>query len=384
MGHKNTVFSQLMKLVPRHEFEKQAREHHQGQKFRKTSRWDQFGALVLGQLAGKQSLRDIEANLEVQQPLLYHSGMKTISKSTLARVNEQQPAECFEGLFYQLVKRCKSFVPKHKFKFSNPLYSIDSSIIDLSLELFPWSDYNRRGRGAVKLHVGLNHQGYLPEFAVVTEGKTPDVKAAEHIQFPKGSIIAMDKGYTSFDYYKLLNDKGNFFVTRLRRDIRYKVLSTEETPCNKGIISDQRIELTGEKGKDFSELPLRLIHYCDPETGDYYEFLTNHLALSSRTIALIYKDRWQVEIFFKHIKQNLKIKSFLGRSINAIKTQIWVAMCVQVLMLYIKWLAKTQWPVKRMLQVLQVNLFMKLDLQDLFNKTPPDPESSWVQSEMLV
>lgn len=383
MGHKNTVFSQLMKLVPRHDFQKQAGQHHQGQKFRKISRWDQFGALVLGQLGGKQSLRDIEANMDIQQPLLYHAGMRKMSKSTLGRVNEQQPAECYEGLFYQLVNRCKSLMPGHKFKFKNPLYSMDSSLIDLSLKIFPWSDING-SKGALKLHVGLNHQGYLPEFVTVTSGKKPDMKAAEHLQFPKGSIIAMDRGYTSFDLYKQLNDKGNFFVTRLKCDIGYRILSYEKVPCSTGVISDQRIELTGERGRHFSELPLRRIVYFDSETGIEYEFLTNHLKLSAKTIALIYKDRWQVELFFKHIKQNLKIKSFLGKSKNAILTQIWVAMCVQVLLLYLKWASKIALPVQRMIRILQVNLFMKYDLNSLFIKAPPDPHNCWVQEVMPV
>lgn len=385
MGHKNTVFSQLMKLVPRHEFEKQANKHHVGQRFRKVRRWDQFGALVLSQLSGKQSLRDIEANLDIQEPLLYHSGMKKISKSSLARLNEQQPAECFESLFYQMVNRFKSHRPKHRFRFNNPLYSMDASLIDLSLKIFPWADINGRGKAALKLHVGLNHGGYLPEFVSVTGGREPDVKAAEHMNFPKGSIIAMDKGYTSFDYYSLLNNKGNFFVTRLKKGISYRTISTQKVSRNSGVISDKRIELCGEKGKNYTDLPLRRIHYHDETTGHHYEFLTNHLKLSAKTIALIYKDRWQVELFFKHIKQNLKIKSFLGKSLNALKSQIWVAMSVQLLLWYLKWSARIAWSIQRMMRVLQVNLFMKYDLVELFvNAPPPDPGDIWIQEAICL
>jgi putative transposase len=373
-----------MKLVSRHDFENVANSYHVGQKFRKTSHWDHFGALLLCQLGGKQSLRDIEANLHVQEALLYHTGMNKITKSTLARLNEQQPAALYEDLFYRLAKRCNSMAPNHKFRFKNPLYSMDSTLIDLSLKIFPWSDINGGGKGAMKLHVGLSHKGYMPEFAVVTEGKKPDVKAAEHLQFPKGSIVAMDRGYTSFEYYKLLNERGIFFVTRLRCDLCYRVKSRQDVTKYRDISSDQQVQFTGEKGKNYSDLNLRRIRYRDPDTGDCYIFLTNHLKLSPLTIAAIYKERWQVELFFKHIKQNLRIKSFLGQSINAIKTQIWVAMCVQLLLLYLKWHASISWSIQRIMRVLQLNLFMKYNLAELLTGGPPDPEQTWVQERLAV
>lgn len=384
MGHKNTVFSQLMKLVPRHEFEKCSNQYHVGQRYRKVSRWDQFGALVLSQLSGKQSLRDIEANLNVQSHLLYHSGMKKISKSSLARLNEQQPAECYESLFYKLLNRFKSKGPAHQFRFRNPLYSMDASLIELSLNIFPWADINGRGKAALKLHVGLNHGGHLPEFVSVTGGRVPDVKAAEHMQFPRGSIIAMDKGYTSFSYYKLLNDRACFFVTRLKGGIGYKEIKVRKIPETSRVESDVEIKLSGEKGRRFSDLPLRLIRYYDQENDRHYEFLTNHMTLSANTIALIYKERWQVELFFKHIKQNLKIKSFLGKSLNALKTQIWVAMCVHLLLWYLKWGMKLTWPIQRIMRVLQLNLFMKYDLNDLLNKPPPETNSGWLQERLCI
>lgn len=363
-----------MKLVSRHEFEQVANRHHVGQIFRNTSHWDHFGALVVSQLGGKQSLRDIEANLRVQRALLYHSGMKAMSKSTLARLNEQQPSDLYQDLFYRLVKRCKDLAPGHKFRFKNPLYSMDSTLIDLSLKLFPWSDINGGGKGAMKLHVGLNHRGYMPEFAVVTDGKKPDVKAAEALRFPKGSIVAMDRGYTAFEYYKSLNQEGIFFVTRLRCDLSYRVRERRNVSNYRDIQSDQIIQFTGERGKKYSDLQLRRVSYRDAQTGDRYVFLTNHLALSPRTIAAIYKERWQIELFFKHIKQNLKIRSFLGQSVNAIMTQIWVAMCVQLLLLYLKWSGNISWSIQKIMRVLQLNLFMKYDLLQLLTDGPPHPD----------
>lgn len=384
MAHRNTVFSQLMKLVSRHEFEQVANHHHVGQKFRKTSHWDHFGALAVSQLGGKQSLRDIETNLRVQHSLLYHSGMNTISKSTLARLNEQQPSDLYQDLFYRLANRCKALAPGHKFRFKNPLYSMDSTLVDLSLNIFPWSDINGGGKGAMKLHVGLNHRGYMPEFAVVTDGKKPDVKAADHLQFPKGSIVAMDRGYTAFEYYNSLNQKGIFFVTRLRCDLSYRVKERRDVSKYTDVLSDQIIQFTGERGKKYSDLRLRRVSYRDAQTGDRYVFLTNHLALSPRTIAAIYKERWQIELFFKHIKQNLKIRSFLGQSVNAIMTQIWVAMCVQLLLLYLKWSGNISWSIQKIMRVLQLNLFMKYDLLQLLTGGPPDPDNNQLQGRLAL
>lgn len=384
MGHKSTIFSQLMKWVPRHEFERRANEYHVGRRFRKTSHWDHFGALVVGQLGGKQSLRDIETNLKVQKSLLYHAGMSQISKSTLARLNEQQPAALYESLFYRLTARGKKCAPGHGFRFKNPLYSMDSTLIDLSIKLFPWSSINGSGKGAMKLHVGLNHAGHMPEFACLTDGKRPDLKAARQLDFPAGSIVAMDRGYTSFELYKLLSDKEIFFVTRLRCDLKYRVIDRSDVSGYDEIRSDQRIRLTGEKGKHYRDLVLRRVSYTDPQTGKRYLFLTNHTGLSPRTVAAVYKARWQVELFFKHIKQNLKIKSFLGNSVNAIMTQVWVAMCVQLLLMRIKWLGRIGWSLQRMIRVLSLNLFMRYGLEDLFCDKPPDPEPSCVQGVLKI
>jgi putative transposase len=373
-----------MKWVPRHEFERQANAHHVGRCFRKTSHWDHFGALVVGQLGGKQSLRDIETNLKVQKPLLYHAGMTQVSKSTLARLNEQQPAALYESLFYRLAAQSKRCAPRHGFRFKNPLYSMDSTLIDLSIKLFPWSSINGSGKGAMKLHVGLNHAGHMPEFACMTDGKRPDLKAAQQLNFPAGSIVAKDRGYTSFDLYKSLSEKGIFFVTRLRCDLKYRVIARADVSRYDEIRSDQRIRLTGEKGKHFGNLALRRVSCTDAQTGERYVFLTNHTGLSPRTVAAVYKARWQVELFFKHIKQNLKIKSFLGNSVNAIMTQVWVAMCVQLLLMCIKWHGRIDWSVQRMVRVLSLNLFMKYGLEDLFHDKPPGPEHAGVQGVLKI
>jgi hypothetical protein len=373
LAHHNTVFSQLLKFLPRHEFEGLAKEHHHGGALRTTSRWSQFVALTLGQLTGRQSLRDIESNLNAQGSRLYHLGTRGIARSSLSRLNEQQPHSLYEALFAKLYARCQSRSPKHKFRFNNPLYSLDSSLIDLSLTIFPWAHY-ALGKAAVKLHVGLDHAGHLPAFATITESKVHDIEIGRTLQFPKGSIVAFDKGYVDYRWFKQLDFKGIFFVTRIRRNAIWRVLERREIDASTGVTSDNTIELTGVKPQKLGLPRLRRVGYRDLETGQRYEFLTNNFRLSAKTIAEIYKQRWQIELFFKWIKQNLKIKSFVGHSKNAILTQIWIALSTYLLLAYIKFAARLDWSMQQMLRLLQLNLFMRRDLMTLLRGDPPPPD----------
>ncbi len=375
MAHANTIFSQLLKLVSRHDFQSLAKQHHQGQPLRKISRWDQFVSLAMAQLSGRQSLRDIEANMNAQAGSHYHLGVGRIAKSSLARVNENQPYTLYEALFEKLVSRCRSCSPRHKFRFKNPLYSLDSSLIELSLAIFPWADHNR-SKAAMKLHVGLDHRGHFPAFATITDGVRHDVPVGREFNFPKGSIVVIDKGYTDYGWYKQLTDKGIFFVTRQRANAKYRIVERRTANRAIGITSDQVIELTGLQFKDKSLPQLRRIGYRDAETGKHYVFLTNHFGLSAKTIANVYKDRWQVELFFKAIKQNLKIHAFVGNSRNAVLTQIWIALCTFLMLSYLKFLSKTGWSEQRILRLLQANLFSKKDLMALIRPSPPANRSA--------
>lgn len=375
MSHANTIFSQLLKLVSRHEFQSLAKQHHRGQSLRKISRWDQFASLIMAQLSGRQSLRDIEANMNAQTDNHYHLGVRRIAKSSLARVNEKQPYSLYEALFEKLVSRCRGRSPRHKFRFKNPLYSLDSSLIELSLAIFPWADHNR-SKAAMKLHVGLDHRGHFPAFATITDGVRHDVPVGREFDFPKGSIIVIDKGYTDYGWYKQLTDKGIFFVTRQRANAKYRIVERRTVDRAKAVTSDQVIELTGLQFKDKSLPPLRRIGYRDVETGKHYVFLTNHFGLSAKTIANVYKDRWQVELFFKAIKQNLKIHAFVGNSRNAVLTQIWIALCTFLMLSYLKFLSKTGWSEQRILRLLQANLFSKKDLMALIRPSPPANRSA--------
>ena len=371
MAHCNTLFSQLLKLVPRHDFETLAKQHHSGRAFRTASRWDQFVALTLGQLSGRSSLRDLVDNIAVQSHRLYHLGCRKVSRSNLSRINEQKPYSLYEALFNRLLKRCQGVAPGHHFRFKNQLYSLDASTIDLCLSVFPWADF-RATKGAVKLHVGLSHQGYLPEFVTVTTGKDQDITVGRTLNFPKGSIVAVDKGYNDYAWYKQLTGKGIYFVTRLKINAKYKVVKAHKVLTSKGVISDQTIQFTGIQTAKKCPIPLRRIRYRDAVTDKDYVFLTNNFKLAARTIADIYKARWQVELFFKWIKQHLKIKAFIGTSKNAVMTQIWVALCVYLLLSFIRFQSKLGKSLYEMLRILQLNLFEKRDLLALLRGAPPD------------
>lgn len=382
MAHNNTIFAQLLKLVSRYEFESLANTHHEGQKLRKMNRWSQFVALMLGQLSQRISLRDICNNLMVQSGKLYHLGCVDVSRSSLSRVNEKQPYSLYETLFYRLSTRCQCKAPGHKFRFKNKLISLDATTIDLCLSVFPWADF-RRTKGGIKLHVGLDHSGYLPQFVQVSEASKHDVTIARCLAFPKGSIVVFDRGYVDYSWYQQLDNKGVFFVTRLKSNADYRVTERRQVDKSHGLRSDQTVRLTGFYAKKHCDTPLRRISYRDLETGKYYEFLTNNFQLSATTIAAIYKARWQIEIFFKWIKQNLKIKTFLGTSKNAVLTQIWVAMCVYLLLAFIKFSSKLGISLQGMTRLLQLNLFERRPLLDLFRPKPNPPDPNIYQLELV-
>ena len=373
MSHHNTVIAQMLKLIPRHEFDKLANQHHTGRSFRKASRWSQLVTMMIAQLSGRHSLRDIVDTMTAQMHRLYHLGSAKLSRTTLSRINEDKPYQLYEALFGRLLSRCQSVSPKHNFRFKNALYSLDATTIDLCLSAFPWAEF-RSTKGAIKLHVGLNHEGYLPEFITVTDGKGHDSTVAKTLGFPQGSIVAVDKGYNDYAWYKQLTDKGIFFVTRLKKNACYRVIERRDAIKSKGVTSDQLIEFTGVSMTKKCPYPLRRIGYRDDVTGKHYVFLTNNMRLSAKTIADIYKARWQVELFFKWIKQNLKIKSFIGTSKNAVLTQVWIAMCVYLLLAFLKFQSRLSQSLQKMLRLLQLNLFEKRDLMALLRGDPVNPE----------
>lgn len=383
MSHHNTAFHQLLKPLSRHDFEADAKKHHVGQKLRSATRWDQFIGMAMSQLSGRQSLRDIQSNLEAQQDKLYHLGAKPIARSTLARLNEKQPAALYERVFNRLLARCTGLPGEHKFRFKAPLYSLDASTIDLSLKLFPWAAH-RHDKASVKLNVGLNHGNLVPEFVALSDGQENDMVEGRKFQFPKGSIVAFDKGYVDYQWFKSLTDKGVFFVTRLRAKAVYTVHERRAVNREQGVLSDQIIQLSSTHARKRGAPKLRRVGYRCPETGKFYQFLTNHFNLSAATIAAIYKDRWQVELFFKAIKQNLNIKAFVGASRNAVLTQLWIAMITYLLVAFARYSARAGWTVQRMLRVIQLNLFERRSLKEVFDPDPPRRKKSGPQMRLAL
>lgn len=383
MSHHNTAFHQLLKPMSRHEFESMAKRHHSGQKLRSATRWDQFIGMSMSQLSGRQSLRDIESNLAAQEHKLYHLGAKPIARSTLARLNENQPARLYEAVFYKLLKRCQKHPANQKFRFKNPLYSLDASTIELSLKLFPWAAH-RSDTANVKLSVGLNHGNMLPEFVALSDGNENDMVQGRKFEFPKGSIVAFDKGYVDYRWFKELTEQGVSFVTRLRAKSVYKVLERKTANRAKGITSDQTIQLNSAHALKRGAPKLRRIGFIDKQSGKKYMFLTNNFTLCAATIAAIYKERWQVELFFKAIKQNLKIKAFVGLSKNAIATQIWIAMIAYLLVAFARHSAKAGWTVQRILRVIQLNLFERRSLLEILKPEPPRHKKSESQMRFAL
>jgi len=372
LRHFDTVFAQLLKLVPRHDFDRLSAAHHRGGKLRKMTRWSQFVALATGHLARRSSLRDVVATLGAQGRRLYHLGVKSVTRSSLGRVNAEQPFGLYAALFEKLYARCRALAPRHGFRFENKLYSIDATLIDLSLEIFPWAHF-ALGKGAVKLHLGLDHDGLLPAFAVVTEPRVMEGTIARQLALPKGSICVFDRGYCTLPWLKSLDAAGIFFVTRRRAKTRYEVLAEREANAADGILRDQIIRFTGTKATVSGTLELRLITYECPDTRRSYEFLTNIRHLSADTIAAIYKSRWQIELFFKFLKQNLKLKGFFGTSKNAVLTQVWIALCIALLIAYLKFSSGLALSLQQILRLIDLNLFLRRDLIRLLAGEPPDP-----------
>ena len=376
MPHCSTVLSQIVRIFPRHEFQSLANKHHAGQKFRSFTRWTQFVAMLTAQLSGRCSLRDVVDNLAVQGQKIYHLGIKAFSRATLARCNEKQPHTLYEELFQRLLGRCQSMAPRNrKFKLNGKIYLLDASLLDLTLSLFPWAKYQKT-KGAAKLHVGLDADGYLPAFVDLTAGREHEINLARTLALPKGSYVVFDRGYTDYAWYRELCEDGVFFVSRLKSNAIVTPGKKRRGRKSPGVTEDREIRL-GNLPETF-----RLVTYRDAETDIVYQFVTNALDLPAQTVADLYKERWQIELFFKWIKQNLKVKSFLGTSMNAVKTQLWIALCAYLVLSFLKFQSKIGASLQRMLRILQLNLFERRDLTELFN--PPTPENDLQNGQLCL
>jgi len=375
MAHHNTVLSQLLKLLPRHKFDTLSKTHDGNRRSNALPRWSQFVALATGHLGERKSLRDITTTLESQSSRHYHLGCRSVSKSSLGRANEKLDHQFYCDLFSCLYERCNSKGERHPFRFKGKLFSLDGSLFNVAMEIFPWANYNNK-KAAFKLHLGLDHDGLIPAFASVTIGKKSEMSQARLFDFPKGSVVVFDKGYNDYTWHNTLTDIGVFFVTRIRGNAAYEVVSSNPVRKGSGVISDEIIRYSSKKNKERKLKPVRKIIYHDVETDKTFTFITNHLSWSANTIAAIYKQRWQVELFFKWIKQNLKIKSFVGTSMNAVITQIMVALCVYLILAWMKFTFSLKQSLMQITRLLQMNLFVTRVIFELFKPPEPKPENS--------
>jgi len=371
MVRVSSIFSQLLSLIDRADFQKLVKVHQADRHSKGYSSWEQFVAMLFCQLAQAKSIREICGGLACCLGKMHHLGLREApNKSTLSYANTHRPWEMYQDLFYQVLERCRIKAPGHKFRFKNKLLSLDSSTISLCLSLFPWADY-RRTKGAVKLHLLLDHDGYLPSYAYISNGKRSDVKAARSVPLTKGSIVAMDRGYNDYQLFADWTQRGVFFVTRLKDNARYYVEADRDVPRNRNILADQIIYLAGY---DSCHHPLRRVVVWDPAKQREIVLLTNHRTFGATTISAIYKDRWQIELFFKALKQNLKVKTFVGTSENALYIQIWTALIAMLLIKYLQFMSRIAWSLSNLVALLHWNLFTYRDLWEWLNDpflTPP-------------
>jgi len=372
-----SMFSQILKLIPRTDFERLVKETGAEYRSKGLSSWSQLVAMLFCQLGRAHSLREIEGGLKSCEGKLAHLGIEAPARSSLSYANGHRPWQLFEKVFYGLLAIVAAkAVGKKKFRFKNKLVSLDSTVIDLCLSMYDWAKF-RRTKGAVKLHLVLDHDGYLPCFGLITEGKVHDIKAAHQIRFAPGTIVVDDRGYNDYRLFSQWTDGEVFFVTRMKDNAQFTVVEERTPPQNRGILKDQIIRLTGVGAQDKCPHLLRRVEAIREDTGDILVFLTNHHGLGASTIAAIYKDRWQIELFFKALKQNLKIKTFVGTSANAVKTQIWTALISMLLLRYLQLSSRYDWSLANLVALLRMNLFTHRDLMAWLDQpfaTPPDPQ----------
>ncbi len=356
-----TVFAQLMDHVSRFEFQKCVARYDGEYKTSRFSCWDQYLCMAFAQLAYRESLRDIEACLRALQPKLYHVGIRArVSRSTLADANETRDWRIYADFAESLIRTARDLYVNEPLAvaLANTVYALDATIIDLCLSVFPWARYRRRD-AAVKLHTQMDLRGLIPTVVQITEGKRSDVTFLDDLVIEPGAIYIMDRGYVDFARLHRFVDEAAFFVTRTKRGIPFRRRASHPVDFATGLLSDHTVGLaTAEARRDYPA-PLRRVRYIDPETKKRLAFMTNNFTLPALTITQLYKSRWQVELFFKWIKQHLRIKAFYGTSENAVKTQIWIALSVYVLVAIVRKRLALDVSLYKLLQILSVTLFEK-------------------------
>jgi hypothetical protein len=378
MSTDRIVFSQIMDFIPKHQFNRCVRRHRGNYRLRKFSCFDQFLCMAFAQLAFKESLRDIETCLRAMKPKLYHAGFRgRIARSTLADANENRPWQMYADFAQILIGKARALYSNDRFgiDLENTAYALDSTTIDLCLALFPWAQF-RKHKSAVKVHTLMDLRGSIPCFIRITGGSVHDVNVLDELLIEPGAFYIMDRGYIDFARLYTFTKSMAFFLTRAKTNLDYTRIGYRTVDKTTGLRSDQTILLRGPRTSQEYPVPLRRIRYYDADTDKRLVFLTNNFTLDAITIAKLYKCRWQIELFFKWLKQNLHIKAFFGTSENAVKTQIWIAVSVYVLIAIIKKELRLGHSLAEILQIISIALFEQVQLQQLLTEIPPQNENS--------
>ena len=369
-----SLFSQILSLFSRSDFARHVKHLKAEHRAKGFTCWEQFVSMLFCQLAQARSLREISDGLRSCEGKLRHLGLdKAPKRSTLAYANAHRPWELYQKLFYDLLDQCQAISPRKKFRFKNRLLSLDSTVIDLCASMFDWARF-RQTKGAVKLHLLLDHDGYLPVFAHLTDGKTGDVKVAKTLDLPKGSIVAMDRAYNDYGMFTRWTRQGVFFVTRLKNNADIARVKSLPVPKSGNVRKDEIIRLQPFVAGRADLEDLRCVTVWLEDKQEELVLLTNNFKLAASTIAAIYKERWQIELFFKLLKQQLKIKTFVGTSANAVRTQIWSALIAVLVVRYLKFRSRFEWAISNLVALLRWNLFSYRDLWKWLDhpfETPP-------------
>lgn len=380
MNRVCSVFRQILNVFSRSEFDQLARKHGAERHARGFTCWDQLVAMLFCHLGRAQSLREICGGLASAEGKLNHLGIDSApARSTLSYANAHRPWQVFQSLFYVLLERCKELAPRRRLKFKNALLSLDSTVIDLCASVFDWAKF-RTTKGGIKVHMLLDNQGLLPSYALITDAKTSDIRPAREMTFSPGTILVFDRGYNDFLWFVTLTLQGVWFVTRMKDGTRYRVVERRDVPRDGNVLCDEVIELDVNLQPYGVELDspvlFRRIVVRVPDRDEPMVFLTNHLQFAASTIAAIYKERWQIELLFKALKQNLRIKTFVGTSSNALHIQIWTALIAMLILRYLQLKSQFAWSLSNLLAMLRFNLFTYRDLWTWLDApfVPPDAQ----------
>lgn len=351
----------MLQLFSRHQFEQAVREHKAERHARGFTCWGQFVAMLFCHLGAAQSLREICGGLAASEGKLRHLGLPDApARSTLAYANEHRPWQLYRSVFYHLLGRCRDASGGHGFRFKNKLLSLDATLIELCASVFDWAQY-RRTKGAVKLHLLLDHQGLLPSYAVITEGRVHESRVARALRFEPGTIVVFDRGYNDYGWFAALDQQGAFFVTRMKDGADYGVIERRPVP-ERGHVRSDEIVFLYKLAREDRALFLRRIEVWDESQQRTLVFLTNHRSFAASTIAQIYKSRWQIELFFKALKQNLRVKTFVGTSANALHIQLWTALTALLLLKYLQLRARFGWSLSNLAALLRQQLFVHREM----------------------